>query len=937
MKNKKIINVMLTVILLMVGMTFAVNAEASGDYEYKILNDGTISITKFVGEESIVEIPSEIDGLTVTQIGAEAFKSCEFLASVSIPDTVIDLGSEAFAECVNLTKLHVGDGITMIYDDVFYRTNNVEEVFIGKNLESVGVFYFFTNLKTITVDIENIRFVSEDNVLFNTAGTTLYKYPAQSDRTEYTVPESVERIEHNAFYKAVNLEKINLSASLKDIGEYAFLGCSALKSISIPKGVIELYSGAFANCKSLESVALTYNLRTINEEVFAGCENIKDVYYNEGENFWNRIAILPGNESLKEATIHYNTAGPDAVVDSGKCGDSDSDIKWELYGNGNLIISGSGKIKDGAHWNKYSQPHYNNAVKSVEISEGITAIGNSNFYDMSAIESVKIPDSVKTIGKKAFDSCYRVNEIILPENLEAIGEKAFASCGIKEITIPKGIKIIETRTFFNCQNLETVVLNEGLETIGNSAFMMCYKLKSVEFPSTLTKIDNGAFSNSTIEKAVLPESVKFIGAGAFQYCELLTEIYIPGEGVTMYTDSFLSGYNLTDVYIGKNVKFIRGEEETPFYQFSAPFVEYIFLEDSYEKYIENNLDMRLRDDMYKKVRFESSLVKDHDHSFVAYKTEEADCAKAGKIYCSCECGSTCVEYIKTIPHLYEKEIVKATFDKNGNSKDVCKYCGNVTNEQIHYRPKTIKLLTTKYNYDGKTKKPEVYVEDATRSELKENTDYTVKYESGRKNPGKYTVTVTFKGNYEGEKTLYFSILPSKTSSITATQSTSAIKLTWKKVTGATGYRVYQYNSKTGKYKTLKTLTGTSYTVKNLKAGTTYKFAVKAYTKDGSETLWAASSKTITTCTKPATPTVKATAGSGKATLSWSKVTGATGYVIYMENSFGDFEKVTSTTKTSYTKKSLKKGKTYKFRVKAYKKVDGKYIYSGYKTYSVKVK
>lgn len=937
MKNRKTINVLLTTILLIIGMSFAVNAEASGDYEYKILNDGTVSITKFIGEASDVEIPSEIDGLAVTQIDAEAFKGCEILTSVIIPDTVIDLGSEAFAECVNLTKLHIGDGITMLYDSAFYGTNNIEEVFIGKNLESVGVFYFFTNLKIITVDIENTRFISENNVLFNTAGTTLYKYPAKSDKTEYTVPEGVERIEHNAFYKAVNLEKIILPNSLKNIGEYAFLGCSALKSISIPKGVIELYSGAFANCKSLESVALTYNLRTVNEDVFAGCSNIKDVYYNESESSWNRMAVLPGNEPLKEATIHYNTAGPDAVVDSGKCGDSDSDIKWELYGNGNLIISGSGKIKDGAHWSKYSQPHYNNAVKSVEISEGITGIGNSNFYDMSAIESVKIPDSVKTIGKKAFDSCYRVNEIILPENLEAIGEKAFASCGIKEITIPKGIKIIETRTFFNCQNLETVVLNEGLETIGNSAFMMCYKLKSVEFPSTLTKIDNGAFSKSTIEKAVLPESVKFIGAGAFQYCELLTEIYIPGEGVTMYTDSFLSRYNLTDVYIGKNVKFIRGEEETPFYQFSAPFVEYIFLEDSYEKYIENNPDMRLRDDMYKKVRFESSLVKDHDHSFEPYKTQDGDCDKVGKVYYRCECSSEYVEVIKTEPHSYKKDLIKATLYKNGSSKEVCEYCGKITNEQTYYYPRIIKLKTAEYTYDGKAKKPEVYVEDIKRNALEENIDYTVTYESGRKSPGKYSVKVTFIGNYEGEKTLYFSILPSKTSKITPTQTTDTIKLSWKKVTGADGYRVYQYNSKTGKYKTLKTLTGTSYTVKNLKAGTSYKFAVKAYTKDGDETLWAASSKTITTATKPATPTVKATAGAGKVTLSWSKVTGATGYVIYMQDEFGDYEKVGSTKGTSYTKKSLKKGKTYKFRVKAYKKVDGKYIYSGYKTYSVKVK
>lgn len=937
MKNRKLIKVLLTAILLIIGMTFAVNAEASGDYEYKILNDGTVSITKFIGEEAAVEIPSEIDGMTVSQIGAEAFKGCEILTSVIIPDTVIDLGSEAFAECVNLTKLHIGDGITMLYDDAFYRTNNVEEVFIGENLESVGVFYFFTNLKIITVDIENTRFISEDNVLFNSAGTTLYKYPSKSDRTEYTVPASVERIDHNAFYKAVNLEKIILPNSLKNIGEYSFLGCSSLKSISIPKGVIELYSGAFANCKSLESVALTYNLRTVNEDVFAGCSNIKDVYYNESESSWNRMAILPGNEPLKEATIHYNSAGPDAVVDSGKCGDSESDITWELYGNGKLIISGSGKIKDGAHWSKYSQPHYNNAVKSVEISEGITGIGNSNFSDMSAIETVKIPDSIKTIGNNAFSSCYRVNEIILPENLEAIGEWAFANSGIKEITIPNGIKIIEARTFFGCQNLETVVLNEVLETIGNSAFSMCYKLKNVEFPSTLIKIDDGAFSNSTIEKAVLPESVKFVGSGAFQYCELLTEAYIPGEGVTMYTDSFLSGNNLTDVYIGKGVKFIRGQEENPFYQFSAPFVEYIFLEDSYEKYIENNPDMRVPENMYKKVRFESSLVKDHDHIFVEYKTEEADCANVGKIYYSCECSSTCVGVMQTESHSYKKDLIKATLYKSGSSKEVCEYCGKITNEQTYYYPRIIKLRTAEYTYDGKVKKPEVYVEDIKRNALKENIDYTVTYESGRKAPGKYSVKVTFIGNYDGEKDLEFTILPGKTSKITPTPTTDTIKLTWKKVTGADGYRLYQYNSKTGKYKTLKTLTGTSYTVKNLKAGTSYKFAVKAYTKDGDETLWAASSKTITTATKPATPTVKVTAGTGKATLSWSKVSGATGYVVYMEDEFGDFEKVGSTKKTSYTKKSLKKGKTYKFRVKAYKKVSGKYIYSGYKTYSVKVK
>ena len=93
-------------------------------------------------------------------------------------------------------------------------------------------------------------------------------------------------------------------------------------------------------------------------------------------------------------------------------------------------------------------------------------------------------------------------------------------------------------------------------------------------------------------------------------------------------------------------------------------------------------------------------------------------------------------------------------------------------------------------------------------------------------------------------------------------------------------------------------------------------------------------KTLTTATKPATPTVKATAGSGKATLSWSKVTGATGYVVYMMDEFGDYVKVGSTKKTSYTVTDLDYGKTYNFRVKAYKTAGDKNVYSGHKTVKV---
>lgn len=196
--------------------------------------------------------------------------------------------------------------------------------------------------------------------------------------------------------------------------------------------------------------------------------------------------------------------------------------------------------------------------------------------------------------------------------------------------------------------------------------------------------------------------------------------------------------------------------------------------------------------------------------------------------------------------------------------------------------------------------------------------------------------VTYDPNAYEEKAL------GTTSKITATQTASTVKLAWKAVPGATGYRVFRYDAKTKKYVTVKTLTGTSYTVSKLKSGTSYKFAVRAYSTVNGTVYWASGYKTITATTNPGTPTLKVTAGSKKAALSWTKQTGATGYVVYMATSKnGKYTKIATlkgNTKVSYTKTGLTKGKTYYFKVAAYKTVGGKNIYSSYSSVKyVKIK
>ena len=321
-----------------------------------------------------------------------------------------------------------------------------------------------------------------------------------------------------------------------------------------------------------------------------------------------------------------------------------------------------------------------------------------------------------------------------------------------------------------------------------------------------------------------------------------------------------------------------------------------------------------------------------DHTYTAVVTAPT-CTEKGYTTYTCACGDTYVDdYIDANGHSYKTTKTLATTSKDGKTVTACTVCGYVSKTITYYKASSIKLSATAYTYNGKAQKPTVTVKNSKGTTLKNGTDYTVAYSSGCKNTGKYAVKVTFKGNYSGSKTLYFNILPSKTSKLSSTQTTTSIKATWKAVTGASGYKVVLYSAKNKALKTVYTTkTSTSFT--KLSKGTTYKVKVTAYkTIDGKKVLSSVYTL-LTTATKPGTPTLKVTAGSKKATLSWNKQTGATGYVVYMATSKnGKYTKIATlkgNTKVSYTKTGLTKGKTYYFKVAAYETVGGKNIYGSF--------
>ena len=161
----------------------------------------------------------------------------------------------------------------------------------------------------------------------------------------------------------------------------------------------------------------------------------------------------------------------------------------------------------------------------------------------------------------------------------------------------------------------------------------------------------------------------------------------------------------------------------------------------------------------------------------------------------------------------------------------------------------------------------------------------------------------------------------------ASSTSSSLKLSWSKANNATGYQLQQYINKN--WKTVKNTTGSSYTVSGLKANTKYYFRVRAYVKTSSGYVYGPFTKltTYTNLAKTASAKVKKTTATA-ATLSWSKVSGAAGYQVWMYSG-GKWVRKTNTTSTSATISGLKSGTKYYFRVRAYRKSGSSYIYGDY--------
>jgi hypothetical protein len=299
---------------------FTISANAGvalnyGDFEYIVLNDETVEISKYTGKNEDVIIPNIIGGKKVTSIGYDAFGYCSRLTSITIPNSVTSIGNYAFENCGSLTSVTIPNSVTIIGRYAFSFCENLTSITIPNSVTSIGDHTFYNCRSLTSITIPNS--VTSITIPNSVTSIGICAFDTCESLTSITLPNSVTSIGNNAFYNCKSLTSVTISNSVTSItipnsvtsiGDYAFSNCPSLTSITIPNNVTSIGDYAFEHCVRLTSITIPNSVTSIEYYAFYNCTSLTDVYYTGSETEWNNIDIRDYNSCLTNATIHYNYA-----------------------------------------------------------------------------------------------------------------------------------------------------------------------------------------------------------------------------------------------------------------------------------------------------------------------------------------------------------------------------------------------------------------------------------------------------------------------------------------------------------------------------------------------------------------------------------------------------------------------------------------------------
>ena len=578
---------------------------------------------------------------SVTSIGAYAFSNCRSLTSITIPNSVTSIGEAAFSRCSSLTSVTIPESVTSIGYHAFFDCESLTSITIPESVTSIGeeAFAACSSLTSIVVEPGNTIYDSRENcnAIIETATNTLI---AGCQNT--VIPNTVTSIGNLAFFYCKSLTSATIGSGVTSIGNRAFEGCSSLASITIPNSVTSIGENAFSGCTSLTSVTLGSGVTSIRFATFSRCSSLTSVTLGSGVTsievwaFGDCTALTSITcEAITPPALDTNvfTSSPTCYIPCGtlsayqasdwasqvsefveegcipvqQCGDN---LFWE-YADGVLTITGTGDMYDYAVDTDVPWYDVRGNIKTINMPDEMTKIGDYAFYKCTALTSVTLPEQLKHIGNRAFAQDTKIaGNIVIPEGVNYIEERAFFNLtGVSQfqvlattpptlestnvftnvnapIVIPCGYGLVYRKANIwkdlNLSTCEVLIENLYYMPVGdNEAHIIGYDNKpagTLTIPGSVvigsktrtvtTLADSLFFDCKEISSVIFNEGLESIGERAFVRCGLTGTIVLPstlttiGERAFSYCDN-VEKYILqamtppalaNDVFTGSNSK-----------------------------------------------------------------------------------------------------------------------------------------------------------------------------------------------------------------------------------------------------------------------------------------------------------------------------------------------------------------------------------------------